>query len=176
MANPISVPDAITFEQAIALTQTLMTQMPTLAEPALESTLSALLASENGARGFFVTYLTDEGTLADHPSAAIIRALQSSPAIVSELLIKNLAMSSAMAIAHRRNQNEEMAQGSERVQKRTTDLIQKVQMPEVSTKAAHLHESATTGTGDYQAFLERWGYDAEQRQVIAQQMQQVGVA
>ncbi|MFM7423893.1 MAG: hypothetical protein ACKO7W_02625 [Elainella sp.] len=173
MANAISVPDPITFEQAIALTESLMAQMPTLSEPALESSLSALLASENGARGFFVTYLTDEGSLPDQPSPAVIRALQSSPAVVAELLVKNLAMSSAMAIAHRRNQNEEMAQGSDRVQRRTLDLIQKVQLPEVSARAARLQESASTGSGDYAAFLNRWGYDDQQRQVIVQQMQQV---
>ena len=80
-------------------------------------------------------------------------------------------MSSAMAVAHRRNQNETMAQGSDRVQARTVDLIQKVQLAEVTDKATKLRDSAATGSGDYQAFLARWGYDSEQRQVIEQQMQ-----
>jgi hypothetical protein len=173
MANAISVPDAITFEQAITLTESLMAQMSSLTEPALEATLSALLASENGARGFFVTYLTDEGSLPDQPSDAVIRALQSSSDIVAELLVKNLAMSSAMAIAHRRNRNETMAQGSDRVQRRTINLIQKVKLPQVSTRAIELQASASTGSGDYESFLQRWGYDAEQRQAIAEQMQHV---
>lgn len=168
----VSVPDNLTFEQAIDVTQSLMAKMQNnqLSEVDLEATLSALVASENGARGFFVTYLTDEGALPDRPSDAVIRALQSSPKVVSELLVKNLAMSSAMAIAHRRNQNEPMAQGSDRVQRRTIDLIQKVQLPEVHEKAAKLRQSAATGEGDYQTFLARWGYDAEQRQVIQQQL------
>ena len=177
MTSISSVPEAITFEQAIALTQSLMAQMQAdqtaepISEAELEATLTSLLSSENGARGFFVTYLTDECPLADHPSEAVIRALQSSPSIVSELLVKNLAMSSAMAVAHRRNQNETMAQGSDRVQARTVDLIQKVQLAEVTDKATKLRDSAATGSGDYQAFLARWGYDSEQRQVIEQQMQ-----
>lgn len=175
MTDAISVPANISFEQAIALTETLMAQMQQqqLTEPALEATLSALVSSENGARGFFVTYLTDERSLADHPSDAVIRALQSSPEVVSELLVKNLAMSSAMAIAHRRNQNEEMAQGSDRVQTRTAQLIERLKLPEVTDKAQKLHASAATGTGDYQAFLDRWGYDAEQRKVIQQTMERV---
>ncbi len=168
----IPVPENITFEQSIALTQSFMAQMQDgqFSEADLEATLSALVASENGARGFFVTYLTNEGSLPDHPTDAVIHALQSSPEVVSELLVKNLAMSAAMAITHRRNQNEEMAQGSDRVQRRTIDLIQKIQLPEVATKAAKLRQSAATGSGDYQTFLERWSYDAEQRQVIQQQI------
>lgn len=173
MSEAISVPADLSFEQAIALTQSLMAQMQQnqVSEVELEAVLAALVSSENGARGFFVTYLTDESPLADHPSEAVIRALQSSPEIVAELLVKNLAMSSAMAIAHRRNQNAEMAAGSDRVQTRTIALIQQVKLPDVSQKAQKLHESAATGTGDYRAFLDRWGYDAEQRQMIRQQME-----
>lgn len=131
MTDSLTVPDNLTFEQAIALTHTLMKQMQhqQIGEADLEKTLTALVASENGARGFFVTYLTDDRPLADAPSAAVVQALQSSPEIVAELLVKNLAMSSAMAIAHRRNQNEAMAEGSDRVQTRTTQLIQKCSSP-----------------------------------------------
>lgn len=175
MTDSLTVPDSITFEQAIALTHDLMAQMQQnqMAEADLAQTLMALLSSENGARGFFVTYLTDDRPLADHPSTAVVQALQSSPNIVAELLVKNLAMSSAMAIAHRRNQNQAMAAGSDRVQTRTIQLIQKVQLPEVTAKATQLRDSSATGSGDYQAFLERWGYDAEQRQTIQQQMDQI---
>ena len=83
-------------------------------------------------------------------------------------------MSASMAIAHRRTANEAMAQGSDRVQRRTTVLIQRVQMPEVMQKAAQLQASAETGVGEYQTFLERWGYDAEQRQQIAHVMRVIG--
>lgn len=162
--------EAITFEQAIALTQNLLTQLEQVSEPEIQAAITTLVSTENGARGFFVTYLTDDRPFADQPSAAVIKALQTSPAIVSELLVKNLAMSAGMAIAHRRNTNEAMAQGSDRVQRRTADLIQRVQMPEVMQKAAQLQASAETGVGEYQTFLERWEYDAEQRQRIAQVM------
>jgi hypothetical protein len=173
MTEPISVPADVTFEQAISLTQSLMAQMQQqqLSETDLEAIIFALVSSENGARGFFVTYLTDDRPLADQPSDAVIRALQSSPEIVAELLVKNLAMSSAMAIAHRRNQKEEMAQGSDRVEARTAKLIEQLKLPQVAEKAQKLKESAETGTGEYQAFLERWGYDAEQRKVIQQHME-----
>lgn len=168
MVDSLVVPNAVTFEQAIAITHALLAEIEqgNLSEAEIEAAIASLVSSENGGRGFFVTYLTDERSLADQPSPAVVNALRSSPTIVAELLVKNLAMSSAMAIAHYRNQNEVMAQGSNRVQRRTTDLIQQVDLPEVAQKAQQLQESAATGIGEYQGFLDRWGYDAEQRQQI----------
>jgi hypothetical protein len=169
MANPsVVVPDAVTFEQAIAITHSLLAEMEqeSLSEAEIQAAITSLVRTENGSRGFFVTYLTYEGSLADQPSEAVIAALQSSPAVVAELLVKNLAMSAAMSIAHQRNQNEKMTQGSDQVQRRTAGLIRQVQLPEVFEKAKQLQESAATGTGTYQTFLDRWGYDAEQRSQI----------
>jgi hypothetical protein len=164
--EPIS--ESVTFEEAINFTQALMAQMEAekLNDRDIQSAIAALVKSENGARGFFVTYLTSDRELADHPSTGIIRALQSSPNIVSELLVKNIAMSTAMAITHRRNQNEEMARESDRVCTRTVNLIQQLQLAIVSDKLKQLQESITTGAGVYQVFLQRWGYDEEQRQAI----------
>ncbi|MBE9177873.1 hypothetical protein IQ268_04655 [Oculatella sp. LEGE 06141] len=173
MAEPtFHVPESVTFEQAIALTDSLLAQIEqgACSDAEIEQAIAALVSSQNGARGFFVTYLSGERSLADHPSPAVIRALQSAPETVAELLVKNLAMSSAMAITHRRNQNAEMAQGSEQVRSRTFNLIQLTQLPLVAEKASKLLESAVTGVGSYQAFLDRWGYDAEQRLVIQQAM------
>ncbi len=169
------VPDAISFEDAIALTQSLLAEIEqgSLSDPEIERTIAALAASENGARGFFVTYLTDLRSLADHPSSAVVDGLRSSPEIVSELLVKNLAMSTAMILTHTRNQNLDMAQGSERVQRRTTHLIQQTQLAQVQTKIHSLLESIASGAGQYQSFLERWGYDAAQRQAIAQALQSI---
>ncbi|GAB4133903.1 MAG: hypothetical protein Fur0046_05130 [Cyanobacteria bacterium J069] len=168
MADSLTIPSDLSFEQAIALTQDLMAQMEagTLSAVEEERAIAALVASENGARGFFVTYLTSDSALADAPSEAVVKALQSSPETVAELLVKNVAMSSAMAIAHRRNQNEDMAQGSERVSSRTADLIRRVSLPLVSEKAQQLRDSAQTGAGVYADFLNRWHYDDEQRTVI----------
>jgi hypothetical protein len=173
MADMFSVPEEVSFEQAIALTQSLLTHLEqdTLSDAEVGQAIAALVGSMNGARGFFVTYLSDERSVADQPSETVVQALQSSPEIVADLLVKNLAMSSAMAITHRRNGNEPMAQGSDRVRSRTAQLIEKIQLAAVTEKAQKLHESASTGLGEYKAFLDRWGYDAEQRQVIQRMME-----
>ncbi|NES23052.1 MAG: hypothetical protein F6K41_30070 [Symploca sp. SIO3E6] len=168
----MNIPETVTFEDALALTQSLMSQMAAgeISPPEIEQAIAQLVKTKNGARGFFVTYLTSEGTLADNPSPEVIQALQSSD-IVPELLVKNLAMSSAAGLKHRRNGDEETAQGSDQVRSRTTNLIEQVKMDQVQEIAAELRESAVTGEGNYQAFLKRWQYDAEQREIIAQAME-----
>jgi hypothetical protein len=73
----VIIPESVTFEEAIALTQSLMSQMETgelqgelvqkqISLRGFGEAITQLVKSENGARGFFVTYLTSEGTLADH--------------------------------------------------------------------------------------------------------------
>ncbi|NJN87302.1 MAG: hypothetical protein HC881_14605 [Leptolyngbyaceae cyanobacterium SL_7_1] len=166
---PLTVPAELSFEQAIALTQALLVRLSQnqLTDAETESYIAALVNSETGARGFFVTYLTGEASPADRPTDAVIQALRTSPEIVSELLVKNLAMSTAMAIAHYRQRHLSMAEGSERVRSRTMGLLQRLQLPLINQKLQSLRETARTGEGDYQSFLSRWGYDAEQQEAIA---------
>ncbi len=175
LESAFAVPMTVTFEQAITLTQSLLDQLAdqALLDAELEVAVSQLVQHENGARGFFVSYLTDPRPLADTPSAGLVQALRSAPEPVAELLVKNLAMATAMAITHRRNQNEDMAQGSDRVRQRVMGLIQQVQLAQVQTKLAQMQASLETAGGPYQDFLERWGYDAEQRQAIAQTLSQL---
>ena len=96
----LAVPANITFEQAIDLSQSLLDAMvdERLAASQTQTTIADLVATENGARGFFVTYLGDRRSQFDLPSDAVVAALKTAPAIVAELLVKNLAMSSAMAM------------------------------------------------------------------------------
>ena len=156
----------MTFEEAISYTENLLKRSD-VEELQLESEISTLVQTSNGARGFFVCFLTGEWQLADNPSSGIIKALQSEPNEIAELLVKNLAMSTAMAIVHQRAGNSEQAQGSNRVAKRTALLIKKVDLVEVRTIASQMQNSANTNTGEYVSFLEKWGYDVEQKQAIA---------
>ncbi len=172
-----TVPDAISFAEAIALTESLLDAMERgeASESVIQQTIHGLAASENGARGFFVTYLSDQRLLANQPTPAVVEALGSSPHIVSPLLVKNLAMSTAMAITHRQNQDEAMAQGSDQVRSRTHQLIQLLNLFQVQEEANQLRASIQTGTGKYQPFLERWGYDSEQKQAINSALEQAGL-
>lgn len=164
------------FQEAIAETQSLMDKMShnELTEAEIERAIVELVSTKPGARGFFVPYLTSDLPLADDPSPGAIAALKTAPEIVSELLVKNLAMSSAMAVAHRRNQDEESARGSERVARRTANLIRQIDLDAISRELVELERAIAEGTGNYQSFLQRWGYDTEQQQAIQNSVEGVG--
>jgi len=167
----------LSFEDALSVTQVLLDQAVegTISSTDLQQTMIELVSTENGARGFFVMYLSDVRSQMDDYADLVVAALKTAPDVTSALLVKNLAMSTAMAITHRRNQNDELVSGSKQVQQRSLHLIQKLQTPQLQAQAVLLAQSLSTATGDYQAFLERWHYDAEQRQAIEQALQQTGL-
>ncbi len=170
MANVFTVPDGLSFQTALSVSQALLDEMEqgNLTEIQIRQAIADLVATENGARGFFVTYLSDPRPLADSPTQVVLDALATSPVVVSPLLVKNLVMSTAMAITHRRNQNEDLAKGSDQVKGRSLKLLQHLTFPELKQQAQELAASLETGKGDYQSFLERWQYDTEQRQAMLQ--------
>jgi hypothetical protein len=162
------VPADVSFPQAIALTEEILA-LPTTPDDGVQArAIAALLQTSNGARGFFVTFLTGESLLADAPTAGILQALRSAPMMVADLMAKNLAMSTAMQLTHQANGDADQAAGSARVQARSRALIAALQLPALQTELQQLQASATTNTGEYAEFLARWGYDAEQRQAIQQ--------
>ena len=161
---------SFSFPDAIASTQSLMQQMleNQLSEAEIEQAVANLVQTQTGARGFFVAYLTGDIPLADNPTEGVIKGLKSSPAIVSDLLVKNVAMSAAMGLTHRRNKDETAAAGSERVNRRTINLIQQLEMAEIEGEVRDLQSTIMKGEGNYQQFMTRWGYDEEQQAEIQQ--------
>ena len=161
----------ISFENAIQQTQDLLSQIEFLDAKTITQKFTELVSTENGARGFFVTYLTSDLSHTEYPSLEVITALKTSPIFVNESLVKNLAMSTAMVIYHRSQGDKENAQGSEKVQEKTGQLIKQLLSQALGEKLQQLATSLNTGQGEYQAFLERWGYDDYQRQAIAEIIQ-----
>ncbi len=165
----------LTFENAIAATQSLLDAMTSgkLSPEDLRAQMTTLVSTKNGARGFFVTYLTDPRPLADAPTPETIAALNAVPEVVAELLIKNLVMSTAMEITHLRNGNPEMAAQSAQVRNRTAHLIPQLNGDRLRTEAQSLWQGLTQSSGDYATFLKKWGYDEEQKQAMAQRLSTV---
>ena len=169
------IPKDLTFEDALQLTRTLTEAMVNkkLKDSEIEEIVTTLVNSENGARGFFVVYLTSDLPLADNPSEGVVNALKTSPEIVSELLVKNLAMSSAMSVTHRRNNDENMAKSSEKVAQRNGNLIKLTNLDLSSQKLEELKQTIINNNGSYQAFLEKWQYDEEQKQIIKKNLEKI---
>ncbi len=156
----------ISFEEAIAFTQKLIAEMANMTEEEKELAVKSLVNSMNGARGFFVSYLTDDDPIADENSEGIVKGLASSPEIVGDLLVKNIAMSTAMKVYHLRNDDPKMADSSARVTMRSKKLVDLLNLDAIRQKLIKLQNTLINNEGEYQSFLERFGYDAEQKQEI----------
>ncbi len=166
----LSVPANIKFDEAISLTQTFLTKLKKkeLTSAQILTFVSELVQTANGARGFFVTYLTAEDPICDDPQPEIIAALQAHPEVAADLLVKNIAMSTAQQLYHHRRNDSEMAASSATVTARTSKIIHQLNLPQIQEMCRELLTTINTGTGAYHDFLTRWGYDDEQKNSIAQ--------
>jgi hypothetical protein len=149
-----------------------------LSDEVLADRVGDLVAGLDGARGFFVVALTGETPLLDRLSEPLLLALRRNGALVVDLTARNLAMSTAMALQHGRSGDAEQQAASLRVQGRCRELLRQLEPVAVKARLEPLLAAAAGGaTADApaatpadaadRAFLERWGYDAEQKQAIA---------
>jgi hypothetical protein len=166
----LSIPANIKFDEAIDLTQLFLTQLKKneLVSSQIQDFVSELIQTANGARGFFVTYLTERDPICDQVQPEIIAAIQAYPDIAADLLVKNIAMSTAQQIYHQQRNDPDMVISSATVATRTTKIIQQLNLPQIQDMCRELVNTIHTGTGLYSEFLARWGYDDEQKNSIAQ--------
>ncbi|MEY4356666.1 MAG: hypothetical protein RLZZ89_1734 [Cyanobacteriota bacterium] len=136
-----------------------------LSDEVLADKVAQLLTSRDGARGFFVVSLPAENPLMDRLPEPLLIALRAAGAEVVDLTARNLAMSTAMAVYHRRVGAEDQCIGSERVKRRSRELLQNLESEAVKIRLETLL-AATDGIGSDVAFLDRWQYDAEQKAAI----------
>jgi hypothetical protein len=163
----------IKFAAAIELTQQFVLQLQdeSLTPEQVQNFVADLVATQEGARGFFVGYLTNSLAVVDKIHPGIILGLASQPAVVADLLAKNLAMSTAQNLHFSRENQADMAANSATVAQRSRQLIDALQMPEIKVISQQIIAAIRTGAGDYVEFLERWGYDTEQKEAIDQALQ-----
>ena len=174
-SSTLSVPAKIKFDEAIELTHVFLTQLKKneLTSIQIQDFVSALIQTANGARGFFVTYLTARDQICDEPQPEIIAAIAAHPDIAADLLVKNIAMSTAQQLYHQRRNDPEMMASSATVAARTTKIIQQLNLPQIQDMCRELVNTIHTGTGSYNEFLTRWGYDDEQKDSIVQIVSQL---
>ena len=134
--------------------------------------LETFLSATPSCRAFFVNLLTGESVLADDPPEFLLNALRKSEE-VPELLAKNLVMSTATMLSHKRAGNTAKAEGSDKVACRTARLIRLMKSEQNRTKLIEMRSSIKMKAGVYAEFLRRWEYDQEQLETAAKAIEDV---
>ena len=142
-----------------------------ISDEVISDRIGELIKTVEGARGFFVVSLSIDCPLMDRFPDALIVQLRSSGEIVVDLTVKNLAMSSAMVITHRKNKDHQEMQ-SERIKIRCIELLKLLESNKVKDRLDVLLE-ATKGNGPDLKFLQRWGYKDEQINAISESIYEV---
>ncbi len=142
-----------------------------ISDEVISDRIGELIKTVEGARGFFVVSLSIDCPLMDRFPDALIFQLRSSGEIVVDLTVKNLAMSSAMIIAHRNNKDPHEIQ-SKRIKTRCIELLKLLDSNQVKKRLDVLLE-ATKGSGTDLKFLNKWGYNDEQIKAISKSIYEV---
>ena len=137
-----------------------------LSDEVLADRVSELLETETGARGFFVISLSGDFPLMDRIPDALLFKLIKSGEIVIDLIVKNLAMSTAMKVKHESDQNFIQRDSSERIKQRCIELLKLLQPHLVKDRVEKLLNTINGDGADDANFLKRWGFDIEQKKAI----------
>lgn len=169
MVKDLHQEQPLSFAKAINRTEFLLRQWQagTMTAEVLAQQLAGLLASSDSRRGFFVVALAGPSPLLDHLPTPIMEQFQCGGEAVVDLVARNLAMGTAMALEHQQQGHGEQAKGSLQVQRRAQALLTQLDPLAAGQRLDQLL-AATEGHGADVAFLERWNYDDAQRQAIAQ--------
>ena len=142
-----------------------------ISDEVISDRIGELIKTVEGARGFFVVSLSIDCALMDRLPDALIFQLRSSGEIVVDLTVKNLAMSSAMIITHRKNKDTHELQ-SERIKSRCIELLKLLDSTQVKKRLDVLLD-ATKGNGTDLKFLNKWGYNDKQINAISESIYEV---
>lgn len=163
-----------TFQEAMAISaeKIRLWEAGELSDEVLADTVGQLVRDRDGARGFFVVSLTGDSPLMDRLPEDLVAQLRLAGMGVVDLTVRNLAMSTAMAVHHQRQKDQTRLDGSLRVKLRSRDLLAQLD-PVLVKEKLEIMLAALNGEGEEQAFYERLGYDEEQRKEIATALMEV---
>ena len=114
-----------TFQQAMEITAAWLQQWDNeeIRDEVLAARIGEMVARRDGARGLFVVSLAGDSVLMDRLPDAVVGQLRSAGDGVVDLSVRNLAMSTAMAVQHRRSGDAAQQAGSERVTSRCIEPV-----------------------------------------------------
>ena len=139
-----------------------------LSEEVLADRIAALIKTRNGLRGFFAYALSDKDCcLLDKLPFSLIFKLNESGLAVIEIVLKNLIMSTAQIIIHRRYNNHEYEITSENISYRCKAILRLLETKSV-TKSVNQVLRDVDDMGN--SFDNSIKYDSEQKEFIKKQI------
>lgn len=141
--------------------------------------ISALLETSNGSRGFFVTVLSSkEVGLIDGEELGdeLIQMIADGGMKVHDLLTKNVVMSSCMVVYYERKGETELGKGSLLTRERAVRLAKEVMRKDdggLEGVLREMLEGLQKGEGRFGGFVEKFGYDDEQKREAGNWVEEV---
>ena len=139
-----------------------------LSEEVFADRIAELIKTKNGCRGFFAYALSDKDCfLLDKLPFSLIYKLNEGGDAVTDIVVKNLIMSSAQIIIHRRENNHKYENTSENISERCKAILRLLETKLV-TKTVNQIMKDLDNMGN--SFDNSTKYDAEQKDFIKKQI------
>lgn len=138
------------------------------------ATLRALVSTTSGARGWFVSLLTNadyEPVFQTPVDETLLAALCDNPEPNIKLMTMNVAMSTATELTHLSNGNPDLASGSKMTSRRATVLVAELLdrlpgMRESMEALLSAVDGRDDGDKEWIKFCMKWGYGPDQKAAI----------
>ena len=142
-----------------------------LSDEVLADRINELLKTKNGIRGFFAYTLSDTNcTLLDKLPSSLIFTFRNRGEHIVEITIKNLFMSSAQILNHKKDRNFEYAERSNNISNRCINLLKALETNLVTEKINKmLSEIDNMGN----SFDKQVKYTAEQKNFIREKVNEI---
>ena len=139
-----------------------------LSEEVLADRIAELIKTRNGLRGFFAYALSDKDCfLLDKLPFALIYKLNEGGEAVVDIVLKNLIMSSAQIIMHRRDNNHEYEITSENISERCKAILRLLETNSVANSASQVLRNLDNMGNSFDNSIK---YDTEQKEFIKKQI------
>ena len=139
-----------------------------LSEEVLADRIAELTKTRNGLRGFFAYALSDKDCfLLDKLPFSLIYKLNEGGDAVVEIVVKNLIMSSAQIIIHRRDNNHEYEITSENISNRCKGILRLLDTKLVKKNIDQVFKNLDNMGNSFDKSTK---YDSEQKEFIKKQI------
>ncbi len=142
-----------------------------LSDEVLADRIQELLKTKNGTRGFFAYTLSDpDCTLLDKLPSSLIFTLRDRGENIVEITIKNLFMSSAQILNHRKESNFEYAERSKNISDRCINLLKALDTKLVTEKINKMLKGIDNMGNSFDSAVK---YSAEQKDFIIDKVNEI---